>query len=96
MSKIETIVNSLEDKIGKLLHKLEVLQQTNAKLSEELAKSQSINLKQVELISTWEEKYETLKFTNSLLGSDDNKRETKLKINALIRDLDMCITQLSK
>ncbi|NNK82538.1 MAG: hypothetical protein HKO92_05405 [Flavobacteriaceae bacterium] len=96
MSKIETIVNSLEDKISKLLHKLEVLQQTNAKLSEELAKSQSINLKQDELISTWEEKYENLKFTNSLLGSDDNKRETKLKINALIRDLDMCITQLSK
>lgn len=96
MSKIETIVDSLEAKIGKLLHKLEVLQQTNSKLSEELAKSQSVNLKQTELITAWEEKYETLKFTNSLLGSDDNKRETKLKINALIRDLDTCIAQLSK
>lgn len=96
MSNIETIVNSLESQISKLLHKFEVLQQTNAKLSEELAKSQNINLQQAELISSWEEKYETLKFTNSLLGSDDNKRETKLKINALIRDLDSCITQLSE
>lgn len=96
MSNIETIVNSLESQINKLLHKFEVLQQTNAKLSEELTKSQSINLQQAELISAWEEKYETLKFTNSLLGSDENKRETKLKINALIRDLDTCITQLSK
>ena len=96
MSNIETIVNSLESQISKLLHKFEVLQQTNAKISEELAKSQSINLQQAELVSSWEEKYETLKFTNSLLGSDDNKRETKLKINALIRDLDSCITQLSE
>lgn len=96
MSNIETIVDSLESQISKLLHKFEVLQQTNTKLSEELAKSQNINLQQAELLSAWEEKYETLKFTNSLLGSDDNKRETKLKINALIRDLDSCIVQLSE
>jgi hypothetical protein len=31
-----------------------------------------------------------------MLGSDDNKRETKLKINALIRDIDHCISQLSE
>ena len=30
-----------------------------------------------------------------MLGSDDNKRETKLKINALIREIDHCIGQLS-
>jgi hypothetical protein len=29
----------------------------------------------------------TLKIANSLLGSDDNKRDTKLKINSLIRKL---------
>jgi hypothetical protein len=32
---------------------------------------------------------------NSLLGSDENKRETKLKINSLIREIDYCIAQLS-
>ena len=37
MSKIEDIVDSLENKISKVLHKLEVSKQTNAKLSEELA-----------------------------------------------------------
>ena len=96
MSKIETVVDSLENRIRKVLHKLEVLKQTNSKLSEELAHSQEKLIQQEERLSSWEEKYETLKIANSILGSDTNKRETKLKINALIRDLDHCIAQLSE
>ena len=72
------------------------MKQTNKNLSEELAKTQERMLQQEELLTSWEEKYNTLKLTNSLLGSDDNKRETKLKINALIRDIDHCIGQLSE
>ena len=96
MSKIEDIVDSLENKISKVLHKLEVLKQTNAKLSEELSIQQQKYIQQQEEMSTWVEKYEALKMANSLLGSDENNRETKLKINALIRDIDHCIAQLSE
>ena len=78
------------------MHKLDVLKQTNAKLSEELQRTQEKIMQQEERLSAWEEKYETLKIANSILGSDDNKRDTKLKINALIRDLDHCIAQLSE
>ncbi|WP_299526655.1 hypothetical protein [Winogradskyella sp.] len=96
MSKIEDIVDALENKISKVLHKQEVLRQTNAKLSEQLEKQQKKLLEQQEEIASWAEKYETLKIANSMLGSDENKRETKLKINALIRDIDHCIGQLSE
>ncbi|NNF81755.1 MAG: hypothetical protein HKM99_03335 [Flavobacteriaceae bacterium] len=96
MSAIESIVDSLENRISKVLHKLEVLKQTNADLSGDLAETQERMLQQNEAISKWQEKYDTLKMANSLLGSDDNKRETKLKINALIRDIDHCIGQLSE
>ena len=96
MSKIEDIVDSLENKISKVLHKLEVLKQTNSKLSQDLAMQQQKNLQQQEEISSWDERYESLKIANSLLGSDENNRETKLKINALIRDIDHCIAQLSE
>ncbi len=95
MSNIEDIVNSLEDKIGKVLHKLELLKLANLKLNEELEVSKQENVIQKAHIANWEEKYEALKMANSILGSDDNKRETKLKINALIRDIDHCIGQLS-
>lgn len=96
MSNIEDVVDSLENKISKVLHKMEVLKQTNAKISEELELQQKANLQQQEEISSWVEKYETLKVANSLLGSDENNRETKLKINTLIRDIDHCIAQLSE
>jgi DNA-binding protein H-NS len=96
MSKIEQIVDALENKISKVLHKQEVLRQTNEKLSEQLENQQRKLLEQQEEIASWNEKYETLKIANSMLGSDENKRETKLKINALIRDIDHCISQLSE
>ncbi|WP_299391557.1 hypothetical protein [uncultured Gelidibacter sp.] len=96
MSKVEDIVDSLENKISKVLHKQEVLKQTNAKLSEELAIYQQKIIQQQEALSSWVEKYEALKVANSMLGSDENKRETKLKINTLIKDIDHCIAQLSE
>ncbi len=96
MSNIETIVDSIENRISKVLHKLEVLKQTNAKLSKELSLTQQNLSQQKEIITSWEEKYETLKFANSILGSNESKRETKLKINTLIREIDHCISQLSE
>ena len=95
MSNIEGIVDSLENKISKVLHKLELLKRANLKLNEELEVSKRDVQDQKLHIANWEEKYEALKIANSMLGSDDNKRETKLKINALIRDIDHCIGQLS-
>ena len=38
----------------------------------------------------------SLKLANSMLGSDQYKRDTKLKINALVREIDLCITHLSQ
>jgi DNA-binding protein H-NS len=96
MSKIEDIVDALENKISKVLHKQDVLKKTNAKLSEKLEQQQQKLIEQQEELGSWAEKYETLKIANSMLGSDENKRETKLKINALIRDIDHCIGQISE
>jgi chromosome segregation ATPase len=96
MSQIEEIVDSLENKISKILHKQEVLKQTNQRLSEDLQQYQQQVLSLQEEISSWAEKYESLKIANSMLGSDEDKRDTKLKINTLIREIDNCIAQLSE
>lgn len=96
MSNIEDIVNSLENKISKILHKMESLKLANSKLKDELEQSHNTLQQRVDQIMSWEEKYEALKVANTILGSDENKRETKLKINTLIRDIDHCIAQLSE
>jgi len=96
MSKIENIVDTLENRISKVLHKQKVLKQTNEKLSKQVEEYQKQMSDYQLQISDWSDKYETLKTANAMLGSDENKRETKLKINALIRDIDYCIAQLSE
>lgn len=95
MGELVEIVDSLENKVSKLLHKLEILQQSNSKLKEEL--NQAISDKQLEqqTAQEWEEKYNSLKMANTMLGSNTNKTEAKLKINTLIRELDICIAKLA-
>lgn len=46
-------------------------------------------------IEALKKEQQSLKMANSLLGSEENKRDTKLKINSLIREIDYCIAQLS-
>jgi archaellum component FlaC len=96
MSVIAEIIDTLENKVGKLILKIKGLEKNSQELKIELAQSAKIILKQSDEIEALKTQYETLKIANSLLGSDDNKRETKLKINSLIREIDYCIAQLSE
>ena len=95
MSAIAEIIDSLESKIEKLFLKMKGLEKNNQDLKNELTKTASIIQTQSQEIEAIKTQYETLKVANTLLGSDDNKRITKLKINSLIREIDYCIAQLS-
>ena len=96
MSDLVEIVDSLENKVSKLLHKLELLSLANKRLEEELETARNDRDLAKNSVLVWEEKYESLKMVNSMLGSDTNKTEAKLKINTLIRELDHCIAQLAE
>lgn len=95
MSEIVEIIDTLEHRLKKLFNKIDQLEQAKAQLDQELQKATSTIQHQSEEIQHLKKQYETLKITNSLLGSDDNKRDTKLKINSLIREIDYCIAQLA-
>ncbi|MCF8715003.1 hypothetical protein JM658_09225 [Joostella atrarenae] len=96
MSEIIEIVDSLENKIGKLLEKLQQQRNANRKLEEELSGLKNENKDLSLSVTKWEDKYESLKMANSMLGSNENKKEAKLKINTLIREIDQCVAQLSE
>ncbi|PKA96897.1 hypothetical protein B0O79_0537 [Flavobacteriaceae bacterium MAR_2009_75] len=96
MSELVKVVDSLENKISKLLHKMELLHQANTKLEDELNTLKNDKEKVNDSVSYWEEKYNSLKLADTMFGSSTDKTEAKLKINALIRELDHCITQLSE
>jgi chromosome segregation ATPase len=96
MSELVEIVDSLENKISKLLHKIELLNKAKEKLENELSAMNGRHEAIQGSLEEWEEKYNSLKLANSMLGSDTNKTEAKLRINALIRELDYCIVQLAE
>ena len=96
MSNVIEIVDSLQSKLSKLLSKYELLQTENQQL---LEKSNSL----VEELSqerasqnSLQQEYESLKIANAIVGSKEDKHTTKLKINALIREIDKCIAQLGE
>lgn len=95
MSGLSEIVDSLESKLEKLGQRIEELRSQNRELENEVARSVSAANRQSEEIALLQQQNESLRMANSLLGSDENKRETKLKINSLIREIDYCIAQLS-
>lgn len=95
MNGLSEIVDALELKLEKLVQKLDRLQEENQELENEVSRSALALNRQSEEISMLKQQNESLRLANSLLGSDDNKRETKLKINSLIREIDYCIAQLS-
>ena len=95
MSEIAEIVNTLEIRIGKLVSKLKNMEQESQKLTKDIEKAAVIIKNQSQEIEALKSRYNSLKIASSLLGSDNNKKDTKLKINSLIREIDYCIAQLS-
>ena len=95
MSEIAQIIDTLESRLEKLLAKIEGLEKTSKEMQQELNQAAIVMQKQSKEIETLKSQHDTLKIANSLLGSEENKRDTKLKINSLIREIDYCIAQLS-
>lgn len=95
MSEIAQIIDTLESRLEKLLTKIDGLEKTSRALQQELSQAAMVMQKQSKEIETLKAQHDSLKIANSLLGSEENKRDTKLKINSLIREIDYCIAQLS-
>lgn len=96
MSDLTEIVENLENRIVKLLQNFKNLEQKQQNLQEELTSLKAEKIELQNSLKASENRIQTLKAANALLGSNDYKKETKLKINGLIREIDQCIVQLSE
>jgi uncharacterized protein YoxC len=94
MNQSEEQVREVEKNVILLLNKLKdnyfLIQSLQSKLKE----LESTNSNFTEEINLLKQKNKSLSVANSLLGSDENKAETKDKINSLIKEIDSCINQL--
>jgi len=95
MSKTLEAIHLLEDKLQNLLTNYEFLKEENEILLKNVSKMQIQLEDKQQQLENQKEQYDLLKVAKTIQGSGDNTRDTKLKINALIREIDKCIVQLS-
>ena len=87
-------VTEIEKNVILLLNKLKDNYLLIQSLQSKLKELESSNSNFIEEISLLKQKNKSLSLANSLLGSDENKGDTKDKINTLIKEIDTCLNQL--
>jgi predicted phage tail protein len=90
------LINSIEEKLRKLLLSYEGLKQQNESLKQQIQIQANKQLKLNSQVYDLEDQLLAAKIANSILGSNEGAKETTNKINLLIREIDKCIVALNE
>ncbi|WP_442266903.1 hypothetical protein ACSIGC_04195 [Tenacibaculum sp. ZS6-P6] len=88
-------VHFLEVKLKDLLVRYEFLIEENEVLLQQNGELQILLSKKQEQLEEQKKRFDLLKVAKTMEGSNEDSRNTKLKINALIREIDKCILLLN-
>ena len=95
MKKIQDLLFDLEKKVESSLAELSKLKNEKNDL---LDKNQILINEKNELNAEFrllDERFKALKIASTISGSENNINETRSEIDSLIREIDICISQLS-
>ena len=93
---MNNIVNNIEVKLGKLIQKLKrVIQEKSILKKENDDFVVSLRLKEKEILNL-QEKVKLMNISKSVDTSKQEVKETRLKINEYVREIDKCIALLNK
>ena len=93
---MKNIVNNIEVKLGKLIGKYQQIRQEKLVLQQENEDFvASLKLKETEILNL-QEKVKLMNISKSVDASNQEVKETRLKINEYVREIDKCIALLNK
>ena len=93
---MKNIVNNIEVKLGKLIDKYQQVKQEKFVLQQENEDFvASLKLKEIEILNL-QEKVKLMNISKSVDASKQEVKETRLKINEYVREIDKCIALLNK
>ena len=95
MSNHLKAIHLLEDKLKNLLSNYEFLKEENKVLLQNNAELQVLLQEKEKQLEKQQKEYALLKVAKTIEGSNESTRETKLKINTLVREIDKCISLLN-
>ena len=94
MNQNETNFTKLEQKLYQLVDAYRNIKQENESLGEEIdALKQNLKSSRSEVLKLKDDN-ERLKVANALMGNEEHRRLMKLRVNKLIKELDVCIAQV--
>lgn len=96
MSNTIEAIHLLEIKLKNLVSNYEFLLKENEILLQKNNQLQHLLLEKEQFLKEIEEQYNLLKIAKTIEGSNKSTKETKLKINTLVREIDKCIAQLNE
>ena len=93
---MKNIVNNIEVKLGKLIAKYKQIREEKLILQQENEGFvASLKLKGIEILNL-QEKVKLMNISKSVDASKQEVKETRLKINEYVREIDKCIALLNK
>lgn len=96
MSNTLEAIHLLEKTLQNLLSNYEFLKRENQILLQSNTELQHKLLETAQNLVNKKKEFDILKIAKTIQGSNSDTKNTKLKINSLIREIDKCIVQLQE
>jgi hypothetical protein len=96
MSNTLEAIHLLEKTLQKVLSNYDFLKKENQILLQKNTELQHQLLETKQNLENQKKEFDVLKIARTIEGSSTNTKDTKLKINSLIREIDKCIVQLQE
>ncbi|MFA7687910.1 MAG: hypothetical protein WCY25_08600 [Moheibacter sp.] len=94
MNQSESNFIKLEQKLHQLLEAYKAIKEEKSSLKEEIeALKQSLKESRIETARLKDDN-DRLKVANAMLGENEHRRLMKLRVNRLIKELDVCMAQI--
>ncbi len=93
METLQVQMDSLKTKIHNLATKCEELKEEKEQMQSKISSKEEERKKYLEQIQNLEEENKKLKIVSAISGNQEYKKLMKLKLNKLIKEVDLCIVE---
>lgn len=95
-NKYDELINAFESKLRKLISEYESLRNQNAELKAALERKQEDLMQSHQQILEIRNNYDRLRVARNLGASDEERVESKRRINKIVREIDKCLALLNE
>ena len=96
MDDSKKIVESLKEKVAKIIDDNRSLRQELSRLTEDYAKAVQEKRACEENVRRLNRRIETLEISGGLAGNHEDRRIARLRVNKLLREIDKCLALMNK